>query len=49
MFLLSSFLALFGGSSQCGEYEKEERGINIRKEEMNLSLFENDCLPENPN
>lgn len=29
--------------------EKEVRGINIRKEEMNLSLFENDYLPENPN
>lgn len=28
---------------------KEVRGINIRKEEMNLSLFENDYLPENPN
>lgn len=29
--------------------EKEVRGINIRKEEVNLSLFENDYLPENPN
>lgn len=28
---------------------KEVRGINIRKEEVNLSLFENDYLPENPN